>query len=157
MAYLTPWTVPDNFEIDESEPEADAHLILNIEKTWADVYRIIADVETKLPTPAWEVEFTLPEGHVFDDYSATNCEVVSYDEKTRVLRFKNTPWNGPLTANLTESFGFQCHGLAEEGHIILPDHARLYYPKSKTYKNMRLTLVSDDGKTILETKDRDSE
>ncbi|ORY28533.1 hypothetical protein LY90DRAFT_705678 [Neocallimastix californiae] len=131
MAYLTPWTVPDNFEIDESEPEADAHLILNIEKTWADVYRIIADVETKLPTPAWEVEFTLPEGHVFDDYSATNCEVVSYDEKTRVLRFKNTPWNGPLTANLTESFGFQCHGLAEE--------------------------VSDDGKTILETKDRDSE
>jgi hypothetical protein len=156
MAYLTPWTVPDNFNVDESEPEADAHLILNIEKSWADVVRIIAEVETKLPTPAWEIEINLPKGHVFDDYSATNCNVVSYDEASGVLRFKNTPWNGPLTANLTQSFGYQCHGVNEEEGIVLPESARLYYPKSKTYKGMRMSLVSEDGE-VIETKDRKSE
>jgi len=157
MAYLTPWTVSDNFDIDDSEPEADAHLIIAIEKTWEDVYRLVANISTNLPTPAWELEFQMPIGHVFDDYSPIDAELVSWDEETRVVRLKNTPWNGPLTANLTETFRYQGHGMKEEEGVILPSHARLYYPKNKIYKNMKLTLYDKDGTTVLETKDRDSD
>jgi len=153
MAYLTPWTVSDNFEIDESEPEADAHFIIQIEKTWEDVYRVIANVSSNLPTPSWELEFQVPVGHGFDDYSPINAEFVSYDEETRIVRLKNTPWNGPLTADLSESFGFQCHGMDEEKGPILPDRARLYYPKNKIYKDMKMTLLDVDG-NVIETKER---
>jgi len=156
MAYLTPWTVSDNFDIDESEPEADAHFIIQIEKTWEDVYRVIANVSSNLPTPSWEIEFQVPIGHAFDDYSPINAEVVSWDEDTRIVRLRNTPWNGPLTADLSETFSYQCHGMDEEKGPILPDRARLYYPKNKIYKNMKMTLLDVDG-TVLETKERSEE
>jgi len=157
MAYLAPWTVADNFEIDESEPEANAELVIAIEKTWEDVYRLVANISTNLPTPAWELEFQMPVGHVFDDYSPIDAELISWDEKTRMVRLKNTPWNGPLTANLTETFRYQGHGMDEEHGVLLPSHARLYYPKNKIYKNMSLKLIAEDGVTVLETKERDSE